>query len=53
MLFESTIGASSVAPTDWNSIQESKYDLGIEGAYMHMYENQCNFNAIMKSVGLS
>ena len=52
MLFDSTLNESCVA-TDWDSIQESKYDLGIEGAYMHMYENQCNFNAMMKAVGLS
>ena len=52
MLFDSTLNESCVA-TDWDAIQESKYDLGIEGAYMHMYENQCNFNAMMKAVGLS
>ena len=52
MLFDSTLNESCVS-TDWDSIQKSKYDLGIEGAYMHMYENQCNFNAMMKAVGLS
>ena len=52
MLFESAID-EGYTPTDWDSIQECKYDLGIEGAYMHMYENQCNFNAMMKAVGLS
>ena len=52
MIFDSTLNESCVA-TDWDAIQESKYDLGIEGAYMHMYENQCNFNAMMKAVGLS
>lgn len=34
-------------------VKESRYELGIEGALMHVYENECNFNAIMKSVALS
>lgn len=34
-------------------VKESRYELGIEGALMHVYENECNFNAIMKSAALS
>ena len=36
-----------------SNIQESQYELGLEGALMHVYENECNYNAIIKSVGLS
>ena len=35
------------------AVQPSKYPLGYEGALMHVYENECNYNAIMKAVGLS
>ena len=35
------------------NIKESPYPLGYEGALMHVYENECNYNAIMKAVGLS
>lgn len=38
---------------DLRNIQESQYELGLEGALMHVYENECNYNAIIKSVGLS
>lgn len=34
-------------------IQESPYELGIGGALMHVYENECNYNAIMKAAALS
>ena len=36
-----------------DNINESPYPLGAEGALMHIYENECNYNAIMKSVGIS
>jgi len=36
-----------------DAVKESKYDLGIAGALMHVYENECNYNAIVKSVGIS
>lgn len=36
-----------------DGITESPYNLGLEGALMHVYENECNYNAIMKSVGVS
>ena len=31
----------------------SPYAVGIEGALMHVYENECNYNLIMKAAGLS
>jgi hypothetical protein len=36
-----------------DAIQESPYALGLEGALMHVYENELNYNALMKAVGLS
>lgn len=42
---------NSVSSTE--AVSESKYELGVSGALMHVYENECNFNAIVKSVGLS
>lgn len=36
-----------------SAIKESPYELGLAGAMMHVYENECNYNAIMKAVGLS
>lgn len=35
------------------AVQESPYDLGIGGALCHVYENECNFNALMKAAALS
>ena len=35
------------------AVQESPYDLGIGGALMHVYENECNYNALMKAATLS
>ena len=35
------------------AVQESPYELGIGGALMHVYENECNYNAIMKAAALS
>lgn len=35
------------------SVQESPYELGIGGALMHVYENECNYNALMKAAALS
>ena len=36
-----------------SSIKESPYEIGIDGALMHVYENECNYNALMKAVGIS
>ena len=35
------------------AVQESPYELGIGGALMHVYENECNYNALMKAAALS
>lgn len=43
----SSVGVSHEA------VQESPYDLGIGGALMHVYENECNYNALMKAAALS
>lgn len=37
----------------YDAVQESPYELGIGGALMHVYENECNYNAIMKAAALS
>lgn len=34
-------------------VTESPYELGIGGALMHVYENECNYNALMKAAALS
>lgn len=34
-------------------VAPSPYPVGIEGALMHVYENECNYNALMKAVGIS
>lgn len=47
---ESAIGGYTV---NMEAVQESPYELGLEGALMHVYENECNYNALMRAVGLS
>ena len=37
----------------YETVQESPYELGIGGALMHVYENECNYNALMKAATLS
>ena len=37
----------------YESVQESPHELGIGGALMHVYENECNYNALMKAAALS
>lgn len=49
MIFDTNYSGS----VDLSSVKESPYELGITGALMHIYENECNWNAIMKSVGIS
>lgn len=46
MIFDSDLGSVSEAGL-------SPYKLGIEGGLMHVYENECNFNALMRAVGIS
>lgn len=43
----------SAAVENYDYVQESKYELGITGALMHVYENECNYNAILTSVGIA
>lgn len=50
MIFNESGVGSTISLDD---VKPSKYPLGLEGAYMHIYESECNWNAIMKSVGLS
>ena len=50
MLFD-TISESTV--TNWDEIQPSKYEANLEGALMLVYENECNYNALMKAAALS
>lgn len=50
MIFNESYTSDGV---NMNSIKESPYTLGLEGALMHVYENECNYNAIMKSVGIA
>ena len=50
MLFN-TISESTV--TNWDEIQPSKYEANLEGALMLVYENECNYNALMRAAGLS
>lgn len=45
-------GENSLA-MDSGVVQESPYDLGYGGALMHVWENERNYNAIMKAVGIS
>lgn len=37
----------------YDAVQESPFELGIGGALMHVYENECNYNALMKAAALS
>ena len=48
MIFESAYNT-----TNWDAVQESPYEVGLEAAMMHMYENECNYNAIMKAAGIA
>ena len=50
MIFNTDNNASAIS---LDAVSESPYALGLEGALMHVYENECNFNAIMKAVGVS
>lgn len=50
MIFAESTNAISI---NHESVQESPYDLGIGGALQHVYENECNYNALMKAAALS
>ena len=44
---------NNTASISHEAVQESPYNLGIDGALMHVYENECNYNALMKAAALS
>lgn len=44
---------SNTAYSNMDNIQPSPYELGFSGALMHVYENECNYNALMKAAALS
>lgn len=50
MIFDTVTSSSAI---NWDAVQESAYPLGLEGGLMHVYENECNYNAIMKAAGIS
>ena len=50
MLFDTSISESATVITD---VEPSKYEANLEGALMCVYENECNYNALMKAAGLS
>lgn len=50
MIFDTVTSPSAI---NWDAVQESAYPLGLEGGLMHVYENECNYNAIMKAAGIS
>lgn len=50
MIFNESVNNASIS---YEGIKESAYDLGIGGALMHVYENECNYNALMKAAALS
>ena len=54
MIFDTNFtNESSSSLYSMDGIEESKYELGVEGALMHVYENECNYNSLMRAVGLS
>ena len=50
MLFDTNISESAIDIAD---VEPSKYEANLEGALMCVYENECNYNALMKAAGLS
>lgn len=50
MIFDANGTTSS---SNLSAVAESPYELGLKGALMHVYETECNYNAMMKAVGLS
>ena len=53
MIFDSVLENTNNEKIDLANVAESAYECGLEGAFMHVYENECNYNTIMKAVGLS
>ena len=53
MIFDTNFVGESADLYSLDNVEESKYELGLNGALMHVYENECNYNALMRAVGLS
>ena len=53
MIFDTGYMNESTGLYSLDGIEESKYELGLNGALMHVYENECNYNALIRAVGLS
>jgi hypothetical protein len=49
MIFDTNIKSA----VNESAVKPSPYEPGLSGALMHVYESECNWNAIMKSVGIS
>ena len=52
-MFFNTTSISESTVTNWDEITPSKYEANLEGALMLVYENECNYNALMRAAGLS
>jgi len=52
MIFDTNFESNS-ALYSLEGVSESQYDLGIGGALMHVWENECNYNSLMRAVGIS
>jgi hypothetical protein len=39
--------------TNYDNVEPCKYEANLEGALMLVYENECNYNALMKAAALS
>lgn len=50
MFFETSIAEST---TSYGDVAATKYEANLEGALMLVYENECNYNALVKAAALS
>ena len=48
MIFDSVLENTN-SEIDLTNVTESAYECGLEGAFMHVYENECNYNALMRA----
>lgn len=53
MLFNTNVNEAASVQIDYDAVEPSKYEVGLEGALMHVYETQLNYNAMMKATALS
>lgn len=52
-MFYDAFTESAAPAVDFSQIPDFKYECNYEGALMSIYEAECNFNNIMKAVGIS